>query len=157
MLSKVNLIFSLIPFKGRLAEIKIEILVHRLLLSRGLYHMEIRIAIRFAILYRLVSSPFTMLFGTQDKPQDEVSAAPAFYFGTSASGKAVSAQTAIRLSTVSLHPGYLSIRLNKGRFSSGLRKCGDCRIVQCVSKHVRFIALKALPFIAYNGYYANTP
>ena len=50
MLSKVNLIFSLIPFKGRLAEIKIEILVYRLLLSRGLYHMEIRIAIRFAIL-----------------------------------------------------------------------------------------------------------
>ena len=49
MLGKVNLIFLLIPFKGSLVEIKIEILVHRQLLSRGLYHGEIQFAIHLAI------------------------------------------------------------------------------------------------------------
>ena len=47
-----------------------------------------------------MKNPFTSLFRAQDKPQDSVSAAPTFYFGTSDAGKAVNAQTAIQLSTV---------------------------------------------------------
>ena len=47
-----------------------------------------------------MKNPFTALFRARDKPQDSVSAAPTFYFGTSGSGKAVNAQTAIQLSTV---------------------------------------------------------
>ena len=47
-----------------------------------------------------MKNPFSGLFRARDKPQDSVSAAPAFYFGTSGSGKAVNAQTAIQLSTV---------------------------------------------------------
>ena len=45
-------------------------------------------------------NPFTALFRARDKPQDSVSAAPTFYFGTSGSGKPVNANTAIQLSTV---------------------------------------------------------
>ena len=45
-----------------------------------------------------MKNPFTALFRARDKPQDSVSAAPTFYFGTSGSGKAVNAQTAIQLS-----------------------------------------------------------
>ena len=45
-------------------------------------------------------NPFTALFRARDKPQDSVSAAPTFYFGTSGSGKSVNANTAIQLSTV---------------------------------------------------------
>ena len=47
-----------------------------------------------------MKNPFTALFRARDKPKDAVSAAPAFYFGTSGSGKSVTAQTAIQLSTV---------------------------------------------------------
>ena len=47
-----------------------------------------------------MKNPFSGLFRARDKPQDSVSAAPTFYFGTSGSGKAVNAQTAIQLSTV---------------------------------------------------------
>lgn len=47
-----------------------------------------------------MKNPFTGLFRVRDKPQDSVSAAPMFYFGTSGSGKSVTAQTAIQLSTV---------------------------------------------------------
>lgn len=47
-----------------------------------------------------MKNPFTALFRARDKPQDSVSAAPLFYFGTSGSGKSVTAQTAIQLSTV---------------------------------------------------------
>ena len=47
-----------------------------------------------------MKNPFTALFRARDKPQDSVSAAPTFYFGTSGAGKAVNAQTAIQLSTV---------------------------------------------------------
>ena len=49
---------------------------------------------------------FAALFRARDKParraspKDAVSAAPTFYFGTSGSGKAVTAQSAIQLSTV---------------------------------------------------------
>ena len=42
-----------------------------------------------------MKNPFTALFRARDKPQDSVSAAPTFYFGTSGSGKAVNAQTAM--------------------------------------------------------------
>ena len=45
-------------------------------------------------------NPFATLFRARDKPKDQVSGAPVFYFGTSGSGKAVTAQTAIQLSTV---------------------------------------------------------
>lgn len=45
-------------------------------------------------------NPFSALFRARDKPRDSVSAAPVFYFGTSGSGKSVTAQTAIQLSTV---------------------------------------------------------
>ena len=47
-----------------------------------------------------MKNPFSGLFRARDKPQDSVSAAPTFYFGTSGAGKAVNAQTAIQLSTV---------------------------------------------------------
>ena len=47
-----------------------------------------------------MKNPFTALFRVRDKPQDSVSAAPTFYFGTSGSGKPVNASTAIQLSTV---------------------------------------------------------
>ena len=43
---------------------------------------------------------FSALFRARDKPQDSVSTAPTFYFGTSGSGKPVNANTAIQLSTV---------------------------------------------------------
>ena len=45
-------------------------------------------------------NPFTALFRARDKPKDSISAAPTFYFGTSGSGKSVTAQSAIQLSTV---------------------------------------------------------
>ena len=49
-----------------------------------------------------MKNPFLGLFRARDKPQptDAVSAAPTFYFGTSASGKSVTAKTAIQVSTV---------------------------------------------------------
>ena len=53
-----------------------------------------------------MKNPFTGLFRARDKPgrrpspKDSVSAAPAFFFGMSGSGKPVNAQTAIQLSTV---------------------------------------------------------
>ena len=47
-----------------------------------------------------MKNPFAGLFRARDKPQDSVSAAPIFYFGTSGSGKPVNANTAIQLSTV---------------------------------------------------------
>ena len=43
---------------------------------------------------------FAILFRARDKPKDAVSGAPSFYFGTSGSGKSVTAQSAIQLSTV---------------------------------------------------------
>ena len=48
MLCKVNLILSFIPLKGCLAEIKNEILVHRLLLSIKVYQLILRNAILIA-------------------------------------------------------------------------------------------------------------
>ena len=50
-------------------------------------------------------NPFTHLFRARDKPgkrlpQNAVSAAPSFYFGTSVSGKSVTARSAIQVSTV---------------------------------------------------------
>ena len=47
-----------------------------------------------------MKNPFSGLFRARDKPQDSVSAAPVFYFGTSGSGKSVTVQSAIKLSTV---------------------------------------------------------
>ena len=47
-----------------------------------------------------MKNPFAALFRARDKPKNAVSAAPTFYFGTSGSGKAVTAQSAIQLSTV---------------------------------------------------------
>ena len=53
-----------------------------------------------------MKNPFTALFRARDKPdrrpspRNSVSTAPTFYFGTSGSGKSVTAQTAIQLSTV---------------------------------------------------------
>ena len=47
-----------------------------------------------------MKNSFSALFRARDKPRDSVSAAPVFYFGTSGSGKSVTAQTAIQLSTV---------------------------------------------------------
>ena len=47
-----------------------------------------------------MKNPFSGLFRARDKPQDSVSAAPVFYFGTSDSGKSVTVQSAIQLSTV---------------------------------------------------------
>ena len=53
-----------------------------------------------------MTNPFTRLFRARDKPskqaspQDAVSAAPTFYFGSSISGKSVTARSAIQRSTV---------------------------------------------------------
>ena len=47
-----------------------------------------------------MKNPFSSLFRARDKPKDAVSGAPTFYFGTSGSGKSVTAQSAIQLSTV---------------------------------------------------------
>ena len=47
-----------------------------------------------------MKNPFAALFRARDKPKDAVSGAPSFYFGTSGSGKSVTAQSAIQLSTV---------------------------------------------------------
>ena len=47
-----------------------------------------------------MKNPFSGLFRARAKPQDSVSAAPVFYFGTSGSGKSVTVQSAIQLSTV---------------------------------------------------------
>ena len=47
-----------------------------------------------------MKNPFSGLFRARDKPQDSVSAAPVFYFCTSGSGKSVTVQSAIQLSTV---------------------------------------------------------
>lgn len=47
-----------------------------------------------------MKNPFQFLFRSRDKPQDAVSGAPTFYFGTSASGKAVNPRNAVQVSTV---------------------------------------------------------
>ena len=49
-----------------------------------------------------MKNPFMRLFRARDKPgaTDSVSSAPTFYFGPSAAGKAVTASTAIQMSTV---------------------------------------------------------
>lgn len=47
-----------------------------------------------------MKNPFSSLFRARDKPTNAVSAAPTFYFGTSGSGKSVTAKTAIQVSTV---------------------------------------------------------
>ena len=59
-----------------------------------------------------MTNPFTRLFRARDKPskrtspKDAVSAAPTFYFGSSISGKSVTARSTIQLSTV--YPAVLS-------------------------------------------------
>lgn len=47
-----------------------------------------------------MNNPFLSIFRARDKPKDAVSAATAFFFGNSGSGKNVTADTAIQLSTV---------------------------------------------------------
>ena len=49
-----------------------------------------------------MKNPFSRFFRARDKPgaTDSVSAAPTFYFGSSAAGKSVTASTAIQMSTV---------------------------------------------------------
>ncbi|MDO5300279.1 MAG: phage portal protein [Clostridia bacterium] len=49
-----------------------------------------------------MKNPFKLLFRARDEPRptDAVSAAPVFYFGSSASGKPVNARTAIQMSAV---------------------------------------------------------
>ena len=47
-----------------------------------------------------MKNPFTSLIRARDKPQNAVSSAPAFYFGSSGSGKTVSVQSAIQVSAV---------------------------------------------------------
>ena len=48
----------------------------------------------------IMKNPFARFFHARDKPTDAVSSAPTFYFGTSASGKAVNPSTAIQVSAV---------------------------------------------------------
>ena len=80
-------------------------------------------------------NPFTALFRARDKPQDSVSAAPTFYFGTSGSGKPVNANTAIQLSTV-----YACVRVISETVASlplectKLRKTGTARqqSIRCI-------------------------
>ena len=47
-----------------------------------------------------MKNPFARVFRARDKPQDAVSSAPTFYFGSSASGKAVNPSSAIQVSAV---------------------------------------------------------
>ena len=47
-----------------------------------------------------MKNPFARFFHARDKPADAVSSAPTFYFGTSASGKAVNPSSAIQVSAV---------------------------------------------------------
>lgn len=47
-----------------------------------------------------MKNPFSYFFRSRDKPQDSVSAAPTFYFGTSNAGKAVNPRQAIQVSAV---------------------------------------------------------
>ena len=47
-----------------------------------------------------MKNPFARMFRARDKPMDAVSSAPTFYFGTSASGKAVNPSSAIQVSAV---------------------------------------------------------
>ena len=47
-----------------------------------------------------MKNPFSFFFRSRDKPQGAVSAAPTFYFGTSASGKSVNPRNAVQVSTV---------------------------------------------------------
>jgi len=47
-----------------------------------------------------LKNPFSLLFHSQDKPRDAVSAAQSFYFGFSASGKSVNPRNAVQVSTV---------------------------------------------------------
>ena len=42
-----------------------------------------------------MKNPFTALFRVRYKPQDSVSCAPAFYFGTNGSGKPINATMVI--------------------------------------------------------------
>jgi len=47
-----------------------------------------------------VRNPLQYLFHSRDKPQNSVSAAPVFYFGTSGSGQSVTVRSAIQVSAV---------------------------------------------------------
>lgn len=47
-----------------------------------------------------MNNPLARLFRSRDKPRNSVSAAPAFYFGSSGSGKSVTARSAIQVSAV---------------------------------------------------------
>lgn len=47
-----------------------------------------------------MKNPFSFLFRSRDKPQDAVSGAPTFYFGTSNAGKTVNPRSAVQVSTV---------------------------------------------------------
>jgi HK97 family phage portal protein len=47
-----------------------------------------------------MKNPFLGLFHSRDKPQNSVSAAPVFYFGTSGSGQSVTVRSAIQVSAV---------------------------------------------------------
>ena len=47
-----------------------------------------------------MKNPFLGLFRARDKPRDAVSAATTFFFGSSASGKAVNPKNAVQVSTV---------------------------------------------------------
>ena len=47
-----------------------------------------------------MKNPFLFFFRARDKPEDTISAAPTFYFGSSTAGKSVTAKTAIQMSTV---------------------------------------------------------
>lgn len=44
-----------------------------------------------------MKNPFFALFHPRDKPQNAVSAAPVFYFGTSISGKTVNPRNSIQV------------------------------------------------------------
>ena len=76
--------------------------------------------------------PFSGLFRARDKPQDSVSAAPVFYFDASGSGKAVTVQTAIRLSTV-----YACVRTFSISPFPLFQRCAYCTsdIFDCQSKN----------------------
>lgn len=47
-----------------------------------------------------MKNPFSGFFRSRDKPQNAISAAPTFFFGSSNSGKTVNPKNAVQMSTV---------------------------------------------------------
>ena len=75
-----------------------------------------------------MKNPLSGWFRARDKPQDAVSAAPTFYFGSSGSGKSVTAQSAVQLTTV-----YACVRVIAETIASHAQGQVDCAYAEMVA------------------------